>query len=218
MFPVSEIKHDNPELPRFTYLEKINVIISESSIANDFVIIPSGKDIEESIEDQIKISLDYAVSFVKKYIRKLNKHHKVIINFERRYGHYVGDSLGLILTLKFIEELLNYDNSVVQFRALPGTAYSGRFEIDGKTKSLSEESVIKKTEAVFFSGVAAFALPIENLETTQLKLSELKKKYPGRDLKLIGVEDIEDLIARRNLVAIKKRSIKERSVKFAKKN
>jgi hypothetical protein len=50
------------------------------------------------------------------------------------------------------------------------------------------------------------------------QLNELKQEYPNRDLKITGIEDINDLLNRRNIVKIKKQPVAVRTGKFIKKN
>ena len=61
-------------------------------------------------------------------------------------------------------------------------------------------------------------MPKEDEPAAEEKLRELKKEYPNRNLKLIAVTDIEDLLNRRNVVDIKKLSLLKRTGKTVVKN
>ena len=50
------------------------------------------------------------------------------------------------------------------------------------------------------------------------KLKELKLLFPNRDLRIIGLSDLNDLLDRRQIVDVRKQKLIVRSGKFVKKN
>jgi len=104
-FPVLEQAASN-DRNSFGLLETISIQIKQEKHETKFHISPSGKEIEERLNEQIKISWQAALECVKKHIRKPEKRHYVFIQFDHHYGEYVGNSLGAALTLAFMKELL----------------------------------------------------------------------------------------------------------------
>lgn len=92
-FPVLELG-ELPGNETTGLLETITVQIKEGKSETKFLITPAGREIEKAIGKQIETSWKYAVNYVKKYVRKSNDAHKVFIQFDHRYGEYVGNSLG----------------------------------------------------------------------------------------------------------------------------
>lgn len=199
-------------------IESVTIKIHKARSGNKFIIVPSEKEIEEKISEQVKQSWFNAIKVAKKYIRKIHPYHEVIISFDKKAGFCKGNSLGTALTLSFVEEILKTYNSPVVIKVGDGIAFTGGVDELGKITKTSVEIIKQKTELVFFSDVTHFAVPkAEEAEAIE-KLNELKREYPNRDLKITGVEDLYDLLNRRNLVEIKKINPAVRSAKFARKN
>ncbi|HSL90275.1 MAG TPA: hypothetical protein VK870_13305 [Ignavibacteriaceae bacterium] len=139
----------------------------------------------------------------------------MIISFDNKSGIVEGNSSGAALTLTFIKELLKHYNASIFFTTTADTAYTGGHDTVGIITSVSEEIIKAKTEVVFFSGIKTFAIPAVDVPAAQEKLSELRERYPYRNLRITDIEDFEDLINRRNLVDIRKINPVIRAGKFA---
>ena len=199
-------------------LESVTIKINKTRVADKFIIIPSEKEIEEKINEQVKLSWINAKRTVKKYIRKIYPYHEVIISFDNKVGFCKGNSLGTALTLSFIEELLKTYNSPVAVTVGNDIAFTGGLDETGRITNTSEKIIKQKTELIFFSDISHFAVPKSEEAAAIEQLNELKQEYPKRDLKITGIEDLNDLLNRRNLVEIKKINPAVRSAKFARKN
>jgi hypothetical protein len=195
------------------YLETITVEIKVSSTADQFILIPSGKEIEDSISLQVKTSWQLALNVAKKHFRRVHKYHKVIINFDNKLGYYSGSSLGTALTLSFIEELFSFYNTNVYIKTKGAISFTGGINDEGKILPLSEEVINRKVEVVFYSGIERFIVPEEEKAYAQNRYKQLQSCYPGRNLEIIGINGIEDLLNRRNIVAINKKSLVKRTRK-----
>ncbi|BDQ03802.1 hypothetical protein [Ignavibacterium sp.] len=202
----------------FGLLETITVKINKSKNSDNFLIVPSEKELEQLLEEQIKVSWMNAKNYVKDFIRNLDNYHEVIIHFNKRTGFCRGNSLGAALTIKFIEELLNYYNAKYLVESVQGIAITGRLSEDGKILSVGNDIISRKTELIFYSDVSHFVIPKQDEASAKGKLEELKSEYPDRNLKIVAVEDLEDLLSRRNVVTIKKQNPVVRAKKFARKN
>jgi outer membrane protein assembly factor BamB len=159
-----------------------------------------------------------AIRIAKKYVRKIHPYHEVIVSFDKKAGFCKGNSLGTALTLAFVEELLKTYNSPVVIKVGDAIAFTGGMNKVGRITNTSEEIIKQKTELVFFSNVTHFAVPKAEEAASVEQLNELKQEYPKRDLKIIGIEDLNDLLNRRNLVEIKKQPVIVRGGKFVRKN
>jgi len=201
-------------------IETLTVNISHLSRAKSdvFILVPSEAEIEARIHEQIQISWMLALQIVKRYHKKLAPNHEVIISFDKKIGIYRGNSLGVVLTLVFVEELLKMYNAPIGMSICESVCFTGSVERNGTIPSLSTEIIKRKIEAVFYSDVKTFVLPKKDEAPAEEKLQELIKEYPNRNLKLIAVTDIEDLLNRRNVVDIKKLSILKRTGKTVVRN
>ncbi len=186
------------------YIEEIDIVISankESNI-NKFILVPGGIGNADKLKNQINISWDYALKYCGKYLEEINNTHKVIIHFSMETAFYVGDSIGIALTLKFIEELLKYYNSrwIITFPA--GISFSGGIDVNGDIGVLGEENIREKVEVLFFSNANTLVVPEQEENTALQKLSELKSTYPKRRLGIWGINSIDEILNRRDLVDI----------------
>ena len=81
------------------------------------------KVIEDKLNNQIRISWERAVEILKKHRHRLNQFHDVIINFDQRLGEYVGNSLGIALTLGFLQELFVFYNTSIILKVPANLAF-----------------------------------------------------------------------------------------------
>ena len=199
-------------------IDSVSVSINKRSDADKILIIPSEKEIEDKISEQCKNSWSVALGLSKNYIKYQNKFHEVIISFDKRVGFYEGNSLGIAITLSFLEQLLKFYNPTYIINIKEHSAFTGGVESNGKILLTGEEIIKQKVNAIFFSEINSFVIPKYEETYAYFALTQLKKDYPNRNLKLIPVEDINDVINRRDLVDIKKQKIVVRTGKFVKKN
>jgi len=200
---------------KLSLLESVSIQIKKSEVKNSLNIIPSERELEYKIKEQVENSWQLAVDYLKRQVRKISQFHEVVISLDSKWGIVQGNSLGASLTLSFIKELLKFYNAPILLNSPNDVAYTGGLDRNGAITSVSNPLIKNKVEAVFYSGIKTFAVPKENEAAAQEMLNELKQKHPERKLKIIGVEDFEDLISRRNLVDIKKINPVLRGGKFA---
>lgn len=199
-------------------LESITVKINKRKDENKFLIVPSEKDLEQTLDDQIKITWKLAKQYCEQFVKSIKDYHEVVIHFNRRSGLCRGNSLGLALTITFIEELLKLYNPVYITKSQSGLAITGGLDEEGKVLPVGDEIIKLKTELVFYSTVDQLVIPKHNEFAAKEKLDELKQKYPERKLKITAVEDLDDLLNRRNIIEIKKINPIVRTAKFARRN
>lgn len=183
-----------------------------------FIIVPSEMEIEKKILEQCKKSWILALNLAREYVKKPNKHHEVIISFDKKQGFYEGNSLGTALTISFLEQILKFYNPVYIINIKEQSAFTGGVTETGEVLCTGEEIIKRKVAAVFFSEINTFVFPKYEETYAYFALTQLKQKYPQRKLKLIPVEDFTDVLNRRDIVDIKKQKLVVRTGKFVKKN
>ena len=198
------------------FLESIDIEIKNGE--SKFHISPSEYENDEQLEKQIELCFNTAISYCKKFIRKIKPSHTIYLHFENRLGLYSGNSLGIALTLHFIEAILKHYNSATVVNVNNSIAVTGGISSNSKIVSTSKTIMGMKLETVFFSDVQIFCVPKTDEIWAEEKLEELKNNYPNRDLRIIGLTDLNDLLDRRQIVDIRKQKLIVRSGKFIKKN
>lgn len=109
----------------FGCLDSVSTRINKASDGNKFIIVPSETELEKRIEEQVQTSWKIALELSKKYLKRLNKYHEVIISFDKRFGFYEGNSLGIALTLSFLEQLLKFYNPAYIIKIKEHSAFTG---------------------------------------------------------------------------------------------
>jgi hypothetical protein len=214
-FPVLE--NDAP-VNCYGLIETVTVRINKTDRDDKFIIIPSEKEIEQRIQEQIKLSWKLALQISNKYIRKHHQYHEVIISFDKKAGFYMGNSLGIALTLTFLEQILKFYNPTFIINISEGSAFTGGIDTKGNVLNTGEDIIKRKVAAIFYSDLNFFVFPKLEESYAYFALEQLRKVYPQRKLKLIPAEDFDDILNRRDLVEIKKQKAIVRTGKFVKKN
>ena len=199
-------------------LESITVSLKKTKDIGKFVIVPSGKELEKRLIDQVKTSWKVALNYSSNYLRKKIDNLDVIVSFDKRFGYYTGNSLGTALTIIFLEELLKFYNSPIIINKRNVTAITGGIDEYGNILSVTNEIIRQKMGVVFYSNVNLFVISKQDETDANNELSYLKSKYPKRKLNIESIENFDDLLNRRNIVDIKKQKAIVRSAKFALKN
>ncbi len=216
-FPLIEEKESDEDIV-VGILESVTIRISKSQTKDSFIIVPSEKEIEQRIKDQVENSWEAARNTVKRYFKKLAKAHEVIISFDKREGIYEGNSLGTALTVGFIEALFKFYNTSMNLNVNSQVAFTGGMDSEGNVISVSKKIIEQKVECIFFSPIEVFVIPERDKEYAQWKLDLLHEAFPQRNLSIVGVENLDDLLDRRKIVDVKKRPAIVRAAKFSKKN
>jgi hypothetical protein len=202
----------------YGFLETVRITINKRKNENKLYVFPSVGVLDERIEKQIFDSFSYAIKYLGKYKKKFSEYHDIIIYFNNYSANYIGNSLGIALTVGFIEQLTSLYNLPFRVNIQNNVASTGSIDANGKINSVNKEFIEKKVEVVFYSPIDNFIIS-KNDETYALKkLDQLKELYPQRDLKINGVNDLEDIFNRRNLINIFRQNILVRSYKASKKN
>lgn len=199
----------------YSTIEKFKIRITPSKEKDSFIFIPSN---QEELEEQAKICFQLALDYLKAFKTKFHKYHDVLIYFENLHAEYDGKSLGLVLTIGFIERLSYVYNLPYITYVKSNVASTGELDNDGNLISIGENNIVCKIESVFYSKIDTIVIPKTDEIPAIAKLKELNEKFPRRVLNIIPVENLTDILNRRNLVEIKKQSPIVRTAKGIKKN
>jgi len=216
-FPVME--KVNGKFEATGLLESVDISIGKNSKSSKdkFSIIPSYEAIEKRLYKQILTSWEVAREKCSQDLKKLHPAHDVIIKFSEKYANYIGESLGVALTIGFIEELYKFYNPPIDVSINKTAVFTGGIDDKGYVRPVSDKVIKNKVKTVFYSCKNIFAIPKKDEIPAMEMLEELRKKYPKRKLKLVLIEDINDLFNRRDIVSIEKQSLLKRSSKVLKK-
>lgn len=217
-FPlIEEFDNYKPEMQN-GILETITVKITKRKENNSFIFIPSMHSIDEKLSNQASISLNLAIKYLSVYGNKFNTFHEVIIFFENRYAVYQGNSLGVALTIAFIEELTKYYNLPYLINIKENISLTGGLDPNGFILPISSELIKTKIDTIFYSPIESFIIPSQDYQAAQNQLILLKKKFPNRNLNLIAITSLNDLLDRRSIIEIKKQKIIFRAANGIRKN
>lgn len=203
----------------FTYasIEPVTVKVTTAKHKDSFVFIPSNQK-KEQLEEQAKISFQLALQYLKEYKHKFHKYHEVLTYFDNLSADYKGNSLGIALTIGFIEQLSTLYNLPYLTNVKDNIASTGGLDKNGNVPMLGDEIIKQKVEAAFYSDLETLIIPKDDETAAKHIYKVLKETYPKRELRLTPVENLIDLLERRNLIDIKKQSSVVRTAKTIKKN
>ena len=195
-------------------LSTLSVQIKPVENADNFHIIPGTGEPDPLLREQAENSLVNAVRIAGRFTKIKNKFWDVYIDFENKTGEYTGTSFGVLLVLKLVEEILRFYDSPIKIFSNTLAAITGAVDEDGSIPALSKDIISAKTKIVFFSGIKQFIIPEDDFIDARNTLHQLQAEFPGRKLKLVGIQSADDLFDLRNVVDIKKESALLRTGKF----
>lgn len=118
--------------------------------------------------------------------------------------HFTGDSIGLSFALLSYAQAVKSDITRHE-RLIPAdVAVTGSIDRTGRILSVNEDTLKYKVERAFFSPVRYLVLPEENHPAAFKILKQLQGRFPHRQLRLIAVETLTDIIDDRNIIRAEK--------------
>ena len=199
-------------------LETLTINIKKNNEKNHFIIVPSFETIDKDLLSQIENSWQISTNYLIKNGKRLSKYHTVIIHFDHHWGNYEGISAGAALTLSFIEELVSFYNASVLISIKDNIAITGGFDEKGSAVTIEDQIIKIKLEMVFYSYIKTFIVPEGNKSNAINQLKKLQKLYPKRELEIVGINNLTDILNRRDLIAIRKQNPVVIATKYARKN
>lgn len=205
-FPVIE-KNVNNE--KHGLIESISISIHKNKRTNknEFHLIPSLPQIENKLEIQINNSWSFAQSYLKKYYLGKIPPLEITIIFVRKLGIYEGNSLGVALTCGLIQELFNYFDLRSRINISQDIISTGSVSNLGDIKEVSKNIIGVKSLAAFYSTSQKFIIPFGDYQFAKEVIDSELLNYPNRKLELVPVNNIRDVINRRDTVEIRKQNI-----------
>jgi hypothetical protein len=216
-FPLIEESAENNKNV-YGFLETVRVTVNKSKGENKLYVFPNKGELEKNLEKQIKDSFLLAINYLKNFKIKFHDYHEIIVYFDNFSANYIGNSLGIALAIGFIEQLTILYNLPFLVNIKNNIASTGGINSDGDILSITKEYIERKVEVVFYSSIEIFIVSKEDEQYANEKLIQLRSLYPQRNLKIIGVSDLDDIINRRNLINILKQNPLVRSIKASVKN
>jgi hypothetical protein len=169
--------------------------------------MPSLPNLDSRLDEQISKSWNYAVKYLNDRYNKYEQNLHVTIKFNNGGGIYEGDSLGVTLTIGFIQELFKYYDLREELDFECQITATGSMSEDGKIGLVGKDIIEIKTETIFYSAIGKFLVPQADYSIAAKVLRELLKKYPKRKLEIIPILKISDALFRRDLISIEKQNI-----------
>lgn len=207
LFPVVEKSNENSI--EFGTIEQLNITISQNkkNEKTEFIITPSLPVIESKLKEQLDKSWIFALNFVKEQYKVFDKNFLITVQFVNKLGIYEGNSLGIALTIGFIQELFRfYDlREIISFN--DDIIVTGSMDDEGNILNVGEEILKSKTQIVFFSTASKFIIPFEEYKFTEVVWTKLKSQFPNRNLEIITVKKLNDIINRRDIIKIDKKNL-----------
>ena len=203
-FPLLETNKDASLGNVSGILETITIRIGKKKDCDSFIYIPSPSKVDEQLDIQAKINFKIALDYTLSFGKKFSRYHEILIYFENKSAYYEGNSLGIALTIAFIEELTKFYNLPFHVNIKENIASTGGLDSFGNVLPVSASHIKMKIETVFYSSVEHFIIPIQDTDSAVERLQLLKETHPQRNLKLVPIRTFYDLLDRRSLIDIKK--------------
>lgn len=194
----------------FTYLDSIEVKVTPSKSGNRFIVHPTFKDEDPALMEQVKSSMDAALSMITNEREKLPEALEVQVFFNSKLGVYSGNSFGALLAIMLFFEINKLLKPNILYHIAPSMAFTGAVNVKGEIKPVGKENIIRKVRSVFFSSVSRFVVSKADEPAALSFITKLRKKWPLRKLEIIGVNNISEIFNRRDIVNISRRPIRDR--------
>lgn len=208
--PVFPVIESGDNTAGITYLDSLDVKITPAPGSTRFIIHPTYKEEEPALLQQVMDSFLVARSMVPAGKKKLPAAFEVQVCFRSRLGIYSGNSFGVLLAQLIKIEINKLIQPNVVYEISPATAFTGAVSPSGEVKPVGKANIVSKVRAVFFSDVTNFIIPKEDEHAARTTLNRLQEKWPQRKLEITAVNNLTDILNRRDIILISKRPLKER--------
>lgn len=202
----------------FGVLQSLKVNISIAKEKNSYIFIPSSFNLDPQLIQQAESSFINSLNYIKNYKVINDKFFEIIIHFDNLYSDYYGNSFGIALTIAMIEKLSNIYNIPYQINIKDNIASTGGVDLNGVITPVTGTIIKEKINTVFYSHIKKFIVPKSDEPGAEKALLILQKKYSNRNLEIIPIKNFKDILANRELIAIEKKPLLIRGIKFLKSN
>lgn len=144
--------------------------------------------------------------------------HKIHLRFYDLKSIYTGSSFGAGVSILIPASMLNFNKTRKKYSINASAAFTGSLDSDGKLIRLPHEVVSPKIEAACFSWIRYLIVPKDNLAEVNNVLSPLLKKYPRKEITIIPVENITELLSYPEIIKIEEDSVFKHSYNVLKRH
>ena len=111
-----------------------------------------------------------------------------------------GESMGLAFALVAYTQLLKSEAHRVERFNSAEVAVTGILDDKGTLQPVNDATLAVKVSRTFFSHIRYLVVPESNLETARQEISRLQAEYPRRQLLLVGVRSLADVVTDLNII------------------
>ncbi|MCB9247157.1 MAG: hypothetical protein H6613_00725 [Ignavibacteriales bacterium] len=172
----------------------------------EFILSPSLPNIDEKLYNQLNNSWQFAVNFLSTITKRKIPHFDVYVRFKNKFGIYEGNSLGTALTIGFIQQLIIYFDLLEICKIKSSILTTGSVNEQGDIFSVSKNIIEQKTKVAFYSNTQKFVVAEADKIFAKNIVKQEQKKYPNRNLEIIGVSNLNEIFNRRDIIEIKKQN------------
>ncbi|HTP12889.1 MAG TPA: hypothetical protein VMM37_04645, partial [Bacteroidota bacterium] len=138
-----------------------------------------------------------------------------VVTFDEVNTFHQGSSANFAIASLIYCALLKHAGAVERYTLNRTVTATGDIGAEGEIIPVDVDSLRLKTEAVFFSRIRYFVIPKPQLPVVEEVLQSLLLRYPRRDLKVVGLERLEEVFYDRRLARRSRLSTAGRMVRRA---
>lgn len=212
-----KLNYDNK---RFGTIKSLECKFLRNNNSSVNLIIDNITDIHDSEINSIKNCLINASNMILGYFKSghITGKSQIVLRFSELRGIYKGASFGAGAAILIPAAFLDFSNSRKKYSIANSVAFSGSVDKYGELIALPFESLKAKIECAFYSWLKYVVVPEENYNDAAEIINTLNKKYPGKNLELIKIKNIKDVLSDKNFIKIEKDKLIPHSQKIIKRH
>lgn len=123
------------------------------------------------------------------------KRHELscILRFEPRSALQAGSPANLAIAALFYCAILQDPDLRIRYRIRPDVAITGDIRADGTVYPLDAEALSEETRTAFYSHIETFVVPKDQLSVAEKTIADLRSRFPGRSLSIVGVSHLREI-------------------------
>jgi len=134
--------------------------------------------------------------------------HRITLRFTGVQHLFRGDSFGIGAVTALFCRSFNGIQNRKKYYIKNTVSFSGSIK-NGKVVRLPPESLAAKINAAFFSWIKIVVLPQENLEESVALVKALNKRFPQKELSLIGIDSVEEILNHKEIFIVENQPVKK---------
>lgn len=171
-------------------------------------------DENDSLADQTQAMCRY---IHKKFIKDKDRQLQIEYSINQPSSILSGNSIGLSLTLLSHNATQMYrKNTIFQPRIYSDVVFTGALDEYGIVQPVDGRNLCNKLDAAFFGVVTSVVVPDSQYGVAINRITELNHTYPDRELKIIPIKTLEEILSHREILFLQRRQITHRVGQFIK--